>query len=154
MGDRAVVLTDEERGERAVCASEVPDEDRIGFPESRAVVLVADDDDALRRTLAEILSLHGHTVIQANDGDQALNLLRSHQVSVLVLDLAMPRVDGVSVLKALDASRPKVIVYSAFDYYSIDHLDKIGLGPRVSRVLHKPAPPRQLVEAVLDALTG
>ena len=123
-----------------------------GPPVARGVILVADDDDPLRETVAEILSLEGYTVLQADDGEEALDVLRRNEVDVLVLDLAMPRVDGLAVLTNLGARRPKVILYSAFEYFTFDQLDQMGFRREVFRLLRKPVPPPALLHAVAEAL--
>lgn len=119
---------------------------------ARGVVLVADDDDPLRETVVEILSLEGYTVLQADDGEEALEVLRRHEVDVLVLDLAMPRVDGLAVLTNLGARRPKVILYSAFEYFTFDQLEQMGVRREVFRLLRKPVPPPALLNAIAEAL--
>jgi two-component system, chemotaxis family, chemotaxis protein CheY len=119
---------------------------------ARGIILVVEDDDHLRKTIVEVLTHSGHRVIQAKDGEDALELLAAQPVEVLVLDLAMPRIDGVSVLRELRDSKPTVILHSAFEYYSVEQLAKLGLSTRVFRTLRKPVPVDQLLKAVADAL--
>ena len=57
-------------------------------------ILVADDDAANRRTLARLLERHGHQVVVAGDGVEALERLEDGPVDAVVLDLRMPRLDG------------------------------------------------------------
>lgn len=119
---------------------------------SRRTVLIADDDPDLRETLADILLLAGYQVLQAADGDEVLLALGRQSVDVLILDMTMPRRDGLSVLEVLEPPRPKVIVLSAFAYYSPEDIDRLGLGTKVTRALQKPTPPARLLAAVHDAL--
>jgi CheY-like chemotaxis protein len=66
------------------------------------IVLVVDDDDEVRETLCELLEIHGHHAVGAADGVEALALLRSgEKVAFMVLDLAMPHMNGLQVLKVL-----------------------------------------------------
>jgi len=65
-------------------------------------VLVADDHDGMRDTVAEIMRSQGYLVTEAQDGQEALDVLRANPVDVLILDLAMPRVDGIEVLRHID----------------------------------------------------
>ena len=66
------------------------------------MVLVVDDDDDVRETLCELLELHGHHAVGARDGGEALALLRSGaKVRFMVLDLAMPQMNGLEVLRIL-----------------------------------------------------
>ena len=58
-------------------------------------VLLVDDDEAVRRTIARFLTAEGFEVVEANNGLEALNYLRTGAgVSVIVLDLPMPVMDG------------------------------------------------------------
>ncbi|HMK63110.1 MAG TPA: response regulator [Acidimicrobiales bacterium] len=120
-------------------------------PSSRRTVLVVDDDDAMRESLADILD-QDYTVLLAADGEEALRQVARQPVDVLILDMAMPKCDGLSVLQALGPPPPKVIVLSAFAYYGSEDIQQTGLGAKVTRALRKPAPPTQLLAAVHDAL--
>lgn len=115
-------------------------------------ILVAEDDSELRRSLVDLFQLPGYTVLEASDGDQTVARL-ADRPDVIVLDLHMPRRDGLAVLEALGGEPPPyVILYSAFSLYHPEQLDERGLRDRVFRVLRKPVPPAQLLAAVADAL--
>ena len=81
-----------------------------------AILVVADDDDALREVYSLALRAAGHEVQEATDGDLALEAIRNHKPSLLLLDLWMPGMTGFDVLERLrhDAlgSRLKIIVIS------------------------------------------
>ena len=64
-----------------------------------ADVLVVDDDEVIRGMLAFLFEGEGHTVEQAADGTEALEVLRRRQPDCMVLDLMMPGVDGLTVLR-------------------------------------------------------
>lgn len=119
---------------------------------AQGTVLVADDDPDLRDTLADILLLEGYQVLEAADGEEALQAMGRHAVDVLILDMSMPKRDGLSVLEALGPPPPKVIVLSAFAYYGPEDIERMGLGGKVARALQKPTPPVQLLAAVRDAM--
>jgi len=118
----------------------------------RGTVLVADDDDGMRETLVDILGFSGYDVLQAVDGDDTLRVLGQQSVDVLLLDLAMPKRDGLSVLEVLGPPPPKVVILSAFEYYGPKDIDHMGLGRKVTRALRKPCPPVELLAAVSDAM--
>lgn len=63
-------------------------------------VLVVDDDEIIRGMLGFLFEAEGHHVEQVADGAAALEVLREHQPDCMVLDLMMPGMDGMSVLKA------------------------------------------------------
>ncbi|HVA09428.1 MAG TPA: response regulator [Acidimicrobiales bacterium] len=113
-------------------------------------VLVAEDEAALRQSLSAILEGAGHRVVEAEDGQVALGLLQEQTFDVLVLDLHMPNLDGMDVLRQIEVPPPVVIVYSAFAYYSPDAL-RDELGVKVFRYLQKPVPPLELIAAVNEA---
>jgi two-component system response regulator MprA len=64
-------------------------------------VLVADDDRAIRESLARALELEGYEVTTASDGAAALALIREREPDVIVLDLMMPNVDGLTACRVL-----------------------------------------------------
>ena len=120
-------------------------------PAATRTILVAEDDVELRRSLVDLLELPGYTVLQAADGNQALDLV-AERPDVLVLDLHMPKRDGLSVLEALGDPPPLVILYSAFSLYYPEQIFARGLRGKIFRTLRKPAPPSHLLDAVADAM--
>jgi len=68
---------------------------------SRAVTLVADADEGVRSRLTSLLADAGHEVLAVADGQQVLDALLSRNVDVVLLDLDLPKVSGLSVLSAL-----------------------------------------------------
>jgi len=67
------------------------------------VVLVADDDDDILLLVTTRLRRDGFTVIQARDGDEALDLALEHRPDIAVLDIGMPGLDGLEVVRAIRA---------------------------------------------------
>lgn len=70
-----------------------------------ATVLVADDEQDMRALLCKLLSKAGHDIIQAVDGKEALELAITLQPDVILLDVSMPAMGGLEVLKKLRESR-------------------------------------------------
>ena len=87
-------------------------------PALRRRVVVADDSAFMRRMLADALTSQGFDVVaEARDGDDALEQCRRHRPDALTLDLAMPGVDGIGVLRALTDERGRtlpIVIVSAF----------------------------------------
>jgi DNA-binding NtrC family response regulator len=107
-------------------------------------VLVVDDDGALRSTCAQILRGAGYTVAVADDGDVALRLLEEMDVGMVLLDLRMPRRDGLSVLEALTAPQLVVLVTA----YSLDEATRARVDSKVVTYLEKPVAPGRLLDTV------
>jgi two-component system, NtrC family, response regulator AtoC len=69
----------------------------------RKQVLIVDDEPNLRKILSAQLTRDGYDVLTAEDGEQGLHLLREHHIDLIITDLKMPKVDGMTLLKrALD----------------------------------------------------
>lgn len=111
-------------------------------------VLVVDDDDAIRSTWGEILRMSGYSVALAEDGDVALHILKRQSVGMVLLDLRMPRRDGLSVLKALTAPQLVVIASS----HSLDKATRARTDAKVVTYLEKPVPPERLLGVVASTL--
>lgn len=128
-----------------------------GAPASTRLVLIVEDYEGTRETLAEIMKTQGYLVMEAADGQAALDVLSASPVDVLILDLAMPRVNGVELLRQIDPPPPVVVICSAFEYYpALEYylLDEVRsqVGSKVFRSLRKPVAPARLISAVADAI--
>lgn len=73
----------------------------------KGLVLVIDDDVVLSEALRRVLSSYGYEVLTAADGDSGAALARARRPQVVLLDIAMPRKDGVEVLRELAPEMPK-----------------------------------------------
>ena len=83
-----------------------------------AKILIADDSDAIRLVLKDILSIGDHEVIaEATDGAEAVEFYQQHNPQILLLDLAMPKKDGFAVVKEVIDYDPnaKIILITASD---------------------------------------
>ena len=91
------------------------------MPDSSTILLV-DDEDSVQKLLAYPLEREGFRVLQARDGEDALRLFNSEHVDLVVLDLMLPKLDGLEVCKRLRAdSEVPIIMLTARD----DELDKV-----------------------------
>ena len=71
-------------------------------------ILIVDDDDALRESLELILSAEGYTVLSANHGEAALELIEENAVEVVLCDLRMPGLDGFDLIPQISRQLPGV----------------------------------------------
>lgn len=111
-------------------------------------VLVVDDELGMRDTVADIVESDGYEVAVAGDGEVALERLRREAFDVVVMDVRMPRGDGVSVLQAIDGPPPQVIMMTA---YAIERDLRAAVDLRAFAVLHKPFSATHLLKLVADA---
>jgi two-component system, OmpR family, response regulator len=91
------------------------------MPDS-ATILLVDDEDAVQKLLTYPLEQEGYRVVQARDGEEALELFAAEQVDLVVLDVMLPKLDGLEVCKRLRGrSLVPIIMLTARD----DELDKV-----------------------------
>jgi DNA-binding response OmpR family regulator len=91
------------------------------MPDSSTILLV-DDEDSVQKLLAYPLEREGFRVLQARDGQEALDRFASEHVDLVVLDVMLPKLDGLEVCKRLRAeSEVPIIMLTARD----DELDKV-----------------------------
>lgn len=84
--------------------------------DSRAPVLIADDDPDIRTMVRMLLELDGHRVLEAKDGTSAWEMIQSHSPAVVVADIQMPGMTGLQLcrkVKDSPLSSIAVIVYTA-----------------------------------------
>ena len=108
----------------------------------KTAVLLADDDTELSGMLAEYLEREGFSVTAVQDGEAAARLAAGGEFQIVVLDVMMPRVDGVEALRRIrQASRVPVIMLTARG----DDVDRIiGLELGADDYVAKPCTPREL----------
>lgn len=118
-----------------------------------ARVLIVDDEEVARISLAEILRLDGYTIQAVGSGQAAVETLKTNTFDVMVLDLKMPGMSGIDVLRSVVSSLPelKVIVLTA--HGSMDTAIQ-ALRFRVHDYLLKPALPEQIVDSIESALAA
>jgi PAS domain S-box-containing protein len=113
-------------------------------------ILIVDDESAIRLLARRILEMQGFRIFLAEDGVQAVELFRQQpsEISLVILDLTMPRMSGQDTFKALREIDPKVRVLFSSGYSS-DQLDDTTLD---AGFITKPYRPDDLVRAVREAL--
>ncbi len=92
-------------------------------------ILYVDDEEALRILVKSQLTLEGFDMETADDGDTALEMLKNNKYDLILLDIRMPRVDGVEVLKNLkqSGSQTRIIMLTAVTELS-SAIDSLKLG--------------------------
>lgn len=84
--------------------------------ESKGKVLVADDQFGIRLLLHEVLQSKGYEPLIASNGQQALEIFKSQSPHLVILDMKMPGMDGLDILKVIKEKKPniKVIIMTAY----------------------------------------
>ena len=112
----------------------------------KAKILVVDDDDAIRNVIYIYLRNAGFDVVQAEDGFQALDLMGREDIALIILDIMMPRMDGMTFCqKVRQQYNVPIIMLSA----KTEDMDKIqGLTLGADDYVTKPFNPLELVARV------
>jgi DNA-binding response OmpR family regulator len=114
-------------------------------------VLVADDDGDILELVGSVLAKAGYDVAKASNGAQALELVRTLRPRVAVLDVAMPELDGVEVLRLVradpeTAELPVILLTARAQEEDV----KLGYAEGASKYVRKPFSPRELVGLVRE----
>ncbi|WP_417455936.1 response regulator [Kordiimonas sp.] len=118
-----------------------------------ARVLVVEDEEAVRDYVSRVLTMHGHTVLVANDGAQAVELMNDHHFDLLLSDIAMPMMDGISLALKVRATRPHVPIILMTGFAN-ERQRAHNLSLLIEGLLSKPFTMDQLLGAVNKALAN
>ena len=118
----------------------------------RPLILIADDNEDNRELYVSYLRMNGFRVVKARDGAEAIAIARSRRPAVVVLDLHMPRVDGLRAARLIrrdtTIGRMPILVLTADDTHLQEALDA-----GANAVCLKPYPPDALVSQIEEMLS-
>ena len=102
----------------------------------KQIILVVDDDKEIVRAISKLLELEGYETLKAYDGLEALDILMDHTVHLIIMDVMMPRLNGLSaVIKIRETKNIPIIILSA----KTEEIDKIiGLSMGADYYVSKP----------------
>lgn len=112
-------------------------------------ILIVDDDEGIRTLIGEYLTKHGYDTTTAADPIAMRELLAKASFDLIVLDVMMPREDGLTALRQLGADAPPVIMLSAVGG-DVDRI--VGLEMGADDYLAKPCNPRELLARIRTVL--
>jgi DNA-binding response OmpR family regulator len=115
-----------------------------------ARVLVVDDEPMVREVVTRYLHLDGYTVQEAADGSEAMAWLRDHRPELVVLDVMLPGVDGLEVLRHLRTQGEIPVILLTARAEEVDRI--VGLELGADDYVVKPFSPRELVARVRTVL--
>jgi PAS domain S-box-containing protein len=124
-------------------------------PRGTETVLLAEDEDAVRRLVQRALELHGYSVLPARSGEEAESIERSHlgPIHLLLTDVVMPGMGGRELADLIKSRRPQLkILYMSG--YTNDEVVRHGISLARDAFLQKPFMPRDLVAMVRAACAG
>jgi putative two-component system response regulator len=111
----------------------------------RSRVLVADDTESIRSLFRKLLLADGHDVVSASDGAAALDAVHQHHPDVILLDVTMPRLDGLEVCRRLKADPATRLTPVVLVTGQTDLSDRIrGIEAGADEFLSKPVHPHEL----------
>jgi len=121
--------------------------------EQAGVILAADDDEDILDLVCLTLEQVGHTMIRASNGEEALELARTHVPDMCVLDVVMPSRTGIEVLEALRDSDETAEIPILLLTATVNEKDLIpGIEKDSERYMRKPFSPRELQDRVATLL--
>ncbi len=136
-------------------AVETTSEWSIRAPEGNETILVCEDEESVRYLVCRALRMKGYTVLEANNGQQALDLFRRAPgpIHLLLSDIVMPKMGGIELAKRVRAeySHTKVLLISGYPSHVPGAKE---LRATVDRFLYKPFLPSSLLQTVRALLDG
>ena len=120
-------------------------------PGPLVTVLVADDNEVAQRLCRRVLEMAGHKVLTASDGQEAVTLALANSPDMILMDVAMPVMDGLEAMRQIKAQRPGMAIVIASAHSMASDRERF-LAAGADEVLSKPFRLTDLT-AVVDRLT-
>lgn len=120
-----------------------------------ALIMIVDDDTHIQLALRQIVESAGHRVIDASNGQEAIDLFGEFHPDLVVTDIFMPQTDGIETIRAIRNLTPdaKIIAISGYIGNDWNYLDSVVvLGADLA--LQKPFTSSQLLSAIGRLLSG
>jgi len=121
--------------------------------QGKGTILIVDDEETIRATAAMMLENFGFTVLTAQDGEVGVQVFREYQgqISAVLLDMTMPKMDGEECYRALRAIDPDVVVILSSGYNQQDATNRFA-GKGLAGFIQKPYLPEALRDIFFKAL--
>ena len=100
-------------------------------------ILIADDEDGLRLSMAGIIEMEGHEVITAVNGYEAIDFAKQNSFDIAFLDIKMPGINGVETFKQIKKISPETVVVM-MTAYAVQHLIKEAISEGAYACINKP----------------
>lgn len=112
----------------------------------KATILVVDDDKEIVEAISKLLELNDFNVVKAYDGIQALSVIKTNEIDLVILDVMMPNLDGMSTLKSLRQNKNIPVIFLSAKTEDYDKV--LGLQLGADDYISKPYNPQELVARV------
>ena len=120
---------------------------------NRKKVLIVDDEPGVRQLVSKILS-RDYTVIEARDGEEAINMVRSQKPGIVIMDMMMPKMDGLTACYAIKKDPATksipVVMLTAIDQELNKKLSTTVMG--ANKYMTKPFSAQELLETIRQLL--
>lgn len=116
-------------------------------------ILVVDDDDALRGTLVRLMNRLGYRVYEAAHPDHAMRVVLQHEIDLIIMDVVLPRLNGLALAHTISALRPGVRMLYISGYSREELAGQFGLPDLGVAFLQKPFNPEGIgavIRSMLD----
>jgi two-component system cell cycle sensor histidine kinase/response regulator CckA len=128
-------------------------ENHAALRKATETILLVEDEEVLRKLVSQILALKGYRVIEAHNGNHAVELCAQYEetIHLIITDVIMPQMDGVELAKRLLAMRPELKLLFMTGYTS-DIILHHGMLEKDLALLQKPFSPDALIDKVCEVL--
>lgn len=99
-------------------------------------ILIVDDELMMRKLLEKILTREGYRILTAEDGQQALDIVKAEKVNIIISDMKMPNMSGFELLRAVKADYPEIgmIMMTAYgDTYTVKDALLLGADEYITK---------------------
>lgn len=118
-------------------------------------ILIVEDNEKNRTLLKDLLHYHGYDTIEAKDGAEGISMAREHLPDLILLDIQMPVMDGLTALKILKQSdETRNIKVIALTSFAMKGDKEILLAAGVDHYISKPLDTRELPKLIKQMLAG
>lgn len=109
-------------------------------------ILVVDDDKEIADSIKIYLEEEGYNVFECYDGEKAIEILKKKDIHLVLLDIMMPKIDGIAVAREIRKTNSVPIIFISAKSQSIDKI--IGLNAGADDYITKPFEPLELIARV------